>query len=855
MPNRFDCCEMLENMPLVGMRLAYEDNAWKIQYVSQNIEKYGFRVQEILDGRIQWENMLHPDDRIVTRKLTSDYIAKRLDDFKLRYRMLTQDKRSIWVTNYAHVNRNPDDSVASLDSFIQDTAEAKIDKAAEVDHIRQQVVLNDILLSLQDADLDTALQIILDRTGSYLNTSRVLLFKNSPDHKTCKVAYEWLNKGITSVKDLDHAVTYNNEMSEIYVALQNTGMLLVNAGEIPKNYREEFEKEGLVSSAIFAVYLHGAHYGFVCFDDCVIERTWDEETANFLKNIASLISAILMRIQTQEQLKITQRTCETVLDNIDSYIFAAHPYTNEIVFANRSFRQVFGNECIGRKASEFLPLPPLAEQTAPQATTRRLLSSGYEIFLKRTEQWLSVTSELVPWVDGQTVCLVNCYDITVKKQYEENIKRLAFTDHLTGLPNRYRCDVDLENSLESARRTGQTGYLLFIDLDDFKIINDCYGHDYGDGVLESFARYIRDLFRGDNHVFRFGGDEFVIIVNHGNSGKLQSYLDELLKRVKEPWQSLDKEFYCSLSIGVVAFPDDAEDAKTIVKKADIAMYHAKKSGKNNYAFYREGLDCATMERSEMEAMLRHAMQNGFQGFEVYYQTYSDAAEGRIVGAEALVRMRAGDGTLLIAEQFIELAEYLGFLAPLGEFVLAKAAEQCRQINESGHKDFSMTVNLSVKQFKQKDIVARLERILQTSGVDLRNMIISVDEEVAIGELDRMLVLCSELRKKGVRVALDDFGSGSSSFLNMRNLPVDIVKVSSRYIERIDDQFTGHFLRLITELAHSSGKVVCMNGVESAEQLAYCRELGIDQVQGFLLHRPSGWQSLRRSLAKDAPKAV
>ncbi len=839
--------QILENMPMVSMRLHYEDGLWKTWYVSRNVERYGFSWDALMSGRITWRDLLHPDDRVLAEKLAHDYMAKQVNDFKLQYRIYTPNRESIWITEYSHVNRSADGSVHCVDSFLINTTEAKLGEKMIEEHIKRQMVMNDILLAIHDADLELSLQIILDRAGAYLNTSRALLFKDSRDHKTCKVVYEWLNQGITSIKELDYAVTYSTEMPEIYVALQQTGMLLVNAGEIPEKCREEFEKEGLVSSAIFAVYLHGEHYGFVCFDDCVVERKWDEETASFLKNISNLLSTVLARIHTEAKLKVTQRTCETVLDNIDSYVFASHPETNALIFANRAFRNVFGADCLGRNSDDYIAV----KHGEPHQTT--IFRDGIatatrsEFYLEQTKQWLSVIRELVPWVDGQIVHLVNCHDITMKKQYEENITRMAYMDHLTGLPNRYSCDTALRQSLADSQHTNEPGYLLFIDLDDFKVVNDCYGHDFGDGVLISFSQYIRALFSPNNHVFRFGGDEFVIIINHGSADKLQSYLDRMLARAQHSWASRGKSFHCTLSVGVVEFPACGEDTGTLLKKADIAMYQAKKKGKNQYAIYTEGLDCDAARRSQMESLLRDAMLNNFQGFEVFYQTYADTQSRQILGAEALVRMHGSDGELLLPEEFLSLAEYLGLIGPLGDFVLSHAAEQCRLINENGLENFSITVNLSAKQFKQKDIVHRLEEILRRSGVDFQNVIISINEGVAISELERMLALCGELRKKGIRVALDDFGSGSASFINMRNLPVDIVKVSSKYIDTIQDEFTGYFIRLVTDLGHRTGKKVCLNGVENKAQLDFCREIGMDMAQGFLLHKPGDITALRANL--------
>ncbi len=731
--------QMIENEPFVTMRISFENGVWQTWYISKSVERYGFTREEFINGTTTWNDMLHPDDRVMASKLARDYLDRRLDDFKLHYRILTKAGESINITEISHINRNADGTIYCIDSVLLNLTDAQSKPDLATNHIRQQEVLNDILLSLHDSDHEMSLQIILNRAGTYLNTSRALLFKDSEDHKTCKVIYEWLNKGIISIKDLDYAVTYSTEMPEIYVALQKTGILLVNADEIPENCREEFEKEGLVSSAIFAVYLHGQHYGFVCFDDCVIKRKWDEDAANFLKNIANLISTVLYRMHVEKQLKSN----------------------------------------------------------------------------------------------------------------EERIRQLAYTDHLTGLPNRFRCDRDLATSIAMLQEYGGAGYVLFSDLDDFKIVNDCYGHDFGDGVLKSFAEYVSTLFTGKNRVYRFGGDEFVVIIGEGDETLVKNYLDRLIARAKKPWPALGKEFYCSLSIGVVKFTGSGDTPQSLIKKADIAMYQAKKSGKNNYVEYTEGLDCDSIRRTEREALLREAMQNDFQGCVLHYQPYSDAKTRKVLGAEALLRLRGPDGTLYFPDQFLSLADYLGLMIPLGDFVMAKAAEQCKIINSmKGMANFSVTINMSPKQLKQKNVIDKTETILRNSGVNFANIIISINEITALGETEKMLQVGAELRKLGIRMALNEFGSGSSSFINMRALPVDVIKVSSKYVENIEDEFTGAFINLISKLGHFTNKVICMNDVETETQYALCRKFGIDWVQGFLFHKPNDVAALIRVLSSS-----
>lgn len=723
--------QLLEHVPAVVFRLTHVDGRWNTLFVTQNISMYGYTAEEFTSGALSWNDIVHPDDLVLALKTVRDYEAHNISSFRLNYRVVTRNGDSVPVTEYNTLNRDAQGRLLSYDTVLMNNTMLAADRAAVDDHLRQQLVLNDILMSLHASDLDHALQIILDQTGRYLDTSRALLFKDSPDHKTCKVIYEWDNKDITSVMDLDYSITYETGMPEIYVALQTTGNLLINYGEIPENCKEEFDAEGLVASAIFAIYLNGEHFGFVCFDDCVVERVWDEDTVRFLKNISNLISTVVARQYAAQQLAESQQA----------------------------------------------------------------------------------------------------------------VAAMAFTDHLTGLANRYSCDVELQSAIDKARRAGGSGWLLFIDMDDFKIVNDCYGHDYGDAILKSLAGWLREAFPPPAGVFRFGGDEFVLMTDTGDDTPLEQLVERLHTRAQKPWQSLDKAFYCTLSVGVVPYSGASPDSKTVIKHADIAMYEAKRQGKNSYKLYDESLGGSSVRRSETEALLRRAMENNFEGFDIHYQPIVDAATGRITGAEALLRMKDGE-RVVMPQEFLPLAEYLGFILPIGEHVLKTAAAECRRINQSGLPGFKMTVNISARQLKQKDILARLEDILDASGVDYRSMVLSVKESAALEDIERMKAVCGRMRQLGLSVTLDDFGGGSASFLQLNQLPVDTITTATMLMEKLDDRYTRDFIELIIKLCHSMDKQVCINGIETEAQYHYAAGCGADLLQGFHLYTAAGAHILR-----------
>lgn len=834
--------QTIEKQPFASMRASFGPQGWKPCFVSKNIKFLGCDAELLMSGKTNWLDMIHPDDIAGFRHAAKE-LASGKGEAVLNYRLVAPDGTENGITNYLRSVRGGEAEPAYIDSVIFWDADGNAQPVRE--RAYWKAALNDIVFAIKENDGYSPLEIILKKTGEYLGTSRILLMAQ-PDARTkCQVLHAWTKNCMDADLNTEYGTLCGNGNKNIKNTVKNTGIYVVNTEDIPSELAAGMHEHGLLSIVIVSVQIYGPAKGCLRFEELESPRSWSEAELEFVKDISDLVSATLLHGHGLTHKLFPQNTCEAVLNNVNSFIFVTDQETDKIIFANLAFRNLFGDGCIGNKCGEYLDLGLNRETDSYDGKFRS--GQTYETYLERTGQWLAVTRDLVPWVNGTPVYLNSCYDITFKKNYEDSIKRIAFLDHLTSLPNRYRCDTDLRLIMNQVKRGDRTGHLLFIDLDDFKVVNDTHGHHYGDAVLVSFATFLQERYGRDNYVYRFGGDEFVLIIMDCDDNEINRHLEALLERAQKPWRALNREFYCSLSIGAVKITAGNTDSKKILQQADIAMYQAKQNSKNNYVFYTEGLNSATIERSEMEWLLREAMENDFQGFEIYYQPYKHTKNLKIIGAEALVRMRDQNGELLLPSTFVPLAEYLGFIVPLGEHILRTAATQCKAVNDSGLPNFSMTVNLSARQFQQKDIVERLLEILNSTGVDLSNMVIAVSETVAIKELNHMLKLCGKLREYGIRVALDNFGSGTSSFINMRDLPVDIIKVSSSHIDAYKDKYSGYFIRLVNDISHFSGKVVCVNGVENKEHYQFCKELGIDMVQGFLFHRPDTLEVLQSLL--------
>ena len=847
--------KIIEHNPSIAIRVVGTSGEWETSFISKNISKYGYQWEDFMCGKVKWADVIHPEDFEWLCATLDEYEKQGIDSYNTVYRVIMADGTPVYISDYSTIVRDDEGNVLYSDCIITDYSIHKQNLDKIEDNYKQQQVLNEILQGLHNADLDQSFQIILDRTGEYLGISRVVVFEDSPDHTTCKAIYEWHNTDSSSMLAEKHgnfSLNYHKDIPEIEQDLQTNGCSIVNYCGIPQKSIGEFDNEGVIAAAIFAIYHGNERYGFICFDECTIPRYWQEDQINFLQNIAKLISTAVMRKKTDQAFKASQKSYETVLNNIRSYVYVIDLLHDKIIFANNAFKSLFqenavDTSCLKHVYGSTFDYNELFSAHSYQGDN----AAYYEVFNDQNKQWYSLSSTVIPWTNGNMVRLINSEVITAQKTYSDSIEHLAFTDQLTQLPNRYRYDRDMQDLLEQAKQNNESGYVIFIDMDDFKIVNDGYGHDYGDAILIEFSNYLKKQF-ARHKIYRSGGDEFVIIVQNGSYENILGISNRLLARARSPWKVINKDFYCTLSIGIVKYPDGDCSEKAITKNADIAMYMAKRSGKNTYSIYADGFGKDSILRIELEKRMREAIQDNFKGFEVYYQPFVDVRNGnKIVGAEALIRWFGKRGKVIMPAEFIPLAEYLGLIVPLGEFVLYQAAALCKRINDHYMPDFRMSVNVSMKQFQQQDIVARVNRILEETGVNPSNIILEITEGLLIDDMQRMTTIFNDLRSQGIQIAMDDVGTGYSSLNNLHALPIDIIKIDRSFIQGAEnDTYSKTFIRLISDLGAAIHKMVCVEGVETEDQLTYCVYADVSIVQGFYFHKPMDSASLEKSILID-----
>ncbi len=555
----------------------------------------------------------------------------------------------------------------------------------------------------------------------------------------------------------------------------------------------------------------------------------DESVIEYIEDAAMIIHSIAQSKVINNSLISSYDVLQKILDNIGSGIIVCSKSTGNILFENDMASHVSEvRETIRECLEEVFKNFDISGQ----------LGTPMERYNTESGLWFEVRFSELKWIDGSDVVVATASDITQKKKNQQKIEYQAHNDFLTGLYNRMKCEVDLRKVIRRTEKAGLKGAVLFIDLDDFKHINDGLGHQYGDILLQQIAAGLTGIPGLRGHCYRMGGDEFIIIIGpelYDELGKMVAYIKTLFNK---PWYLMETEYFCTMSMGIAVFPDNSVDVHEITRMADVAMYEAKRSGKNGYAYYSSEVENSTAKRLDIENNMRQAVSTGIDEFVVFYQPVVNVNTQMCTSCEALVRWDSKSLGFMGPGEFIPLAEYLGLITSIGDYVLEEACRRCKLWNDNGHPDFYINVNLSVVQLLQKNVVENIKRILDKTGVNPKNIVLEITESFAINDMQRVMDIITGLKKLGPRIALDDFGTGYSSLNYIKQLPLDIIKVDKTFIDDIiEDDYAQAFVKLIVDLSKTIGTKIVVEGVEHKEQFELLKSLGVDYIQGYYFGKP------------------
>ena len=674
---------------------------------------------------------------------------------------------------------------------------------------------------VQLLDSDEQIELTMNRwlkiLAQHIQVDSAEIFQLQTDTDKMNVAVEWLAPGQISYFDKTSGIPVNS-------FLHTEKPLVISTDSVGKADSEEIEKIGMKAVMIFPILKQESGNMMLSLNHRRQAHVWSMSEIKFTSDAVKILQSILTRRIQKNSLAGSYAALEEILDNVGCAIYVTDQNTGRMLFANQILKNTFAKELMDHNFDALL-------QSSVRKDKNRTVSVVYHA---EKEIWYDLLCKEIAWVDGKKANLYSLYDITDKKLYQRRIEQQAYTDFLTGLYNRMCCERDLARQIDQAKKTGQKGALLYLDLDDFKHINDGLGHQYGDVLLKSISHALKRINGIENTCYRMGGDEFVIVIPPESYSRFGNIVEDIKKIFSKPWFLKDADYYCTMSMGIVTFPDAGDSVTDLIKKADIAMYEAKKTGKNRVETYREGNDSVSGRRLDMEKNMRDATVEGYREFEVYYQPIIDIQGGKDVcaGAEALIRWNSAKLGFISPAEFIPLAEYLGLINPIGNYVLTEACTRCKRWNESGHPNYKVNVNLSVVQLLQPDIVETVEKALADTGLSPKNLTLEVTESLAINDMDRMKEILNRIK------ALGDFGTGYSSLNHIREIPIDVIKVDQSFVKDLaGDAYSQSFIKMVAELAQTIGVSICVEGIETPEQFKVLQGMKVKYIQGYYFDRP------------------
>lgn len=425
-----------------------------------------------------------------------------------------------------------------------------------------------------------------------------------------------------------------------------------------------------------------------------------------------------------------------------------------------------------------------------------------------------------------------------QERYQKDIEHQAFYDHLTGLPNRRLLNDRMQHAIKHSERNELLMAVLFIDCDRFKIINDSLGHMVGDDLLVSIANRLKEDVRGSDTVCRISGDEFAIVLEEvENVADIDHVTQKILDSISEPHYLKGHKVFTTVSIGITVYPLDDKNITDLMASADIAMYHAKKNGGNQYEYFNADMNVRSKKRLMLEQDLHEALAN--HELEIYYQPLNKIGVKRsIISVEALLRWHHPKQSMIAPIDFIGIAEDTGLIIPIGEWVLMSACQQVKEWEIKGLGKLGANINLSPRQFIDSNLVSVVENVLNVTGIDPAQLDLEITESTAMFTIDKTIKILHELKQLGVQISIDDFGTGYSSLSYLQRMPIDNLKIDRSFIKNIHKSENDQtFVKTIVTMAHTLGIKVIAEGVELEEQFILLKELQCEIAQGYLFSKP------------------
>lgn len=708
------------------------------------------------------------------------------------------------------------------------------------------------------SNLESAIDGALAQVGEHYVLARITVLRLACDFGEHKLLAQWFIPGLsgfeTRFSGTQGQALWQLLAESMHWEFDKDGFLhLCDLSQIPPQLGALLEADNIGDVLCNVIKNEQRPVAVILFERSNTASVWDATRLVGLKAASTVLCTAVLQKLAMDYADHAKDLMYTIADGNGSATYAVDVKTREILFMNRTMQLMNpdvkpGDLCTRLESLDdgqicaFCPIERFAapyEMQGYSNADRSILSCPtneqirMEIYKSKADTWYELLASRFTWFDGRLACLISQTDINSRKVFELEIEKLAYYDAMLDIPNRACLTKVLNKVFEDPSPSGS---VIILDLDDFKFVNDTLGSHYGDELLRRIVQYFNESDELVGKAFRFGGDEFFILLQNYSLAMAQDLAQRLLMRFSRPWRVFDVDCTCTVSLGIAGFPESGNDPKQIVASGEFAIYDAKTAGKNRYVLYDEVLSRKLARRHKIQEIMRRALKEG--GFDVYYQPIYNVEKQRFTKAEALLRLRDEELGFIPPDEFIGIAEEIGLINDIGLIVVDRVCKTLCELAQQGIVLDSMAINISPLQLVQENFVDSMWGVISRYELPPTILEFEITENVVIRSFDAVKTTMNELQRYGIRFVLDDFGSGYSGLNYLLMLPISSLKIDKSYINQLEGSAKSRkMLSKIIELVQGFNMQVVAEGVETARQDSILKQLNCDYIQGYLYSRP------------------